>query len=242
MCLYSCIAEHEQVLWTLLQKGAFCAYDFKELGSKCVGHFVDGEWTLTNRHKRRNPQETAPAQPAETPPRRTRDPFAIAPARPRVERTGADATPLPNPRHELFAQAIAAGSERSDAYDAAGYGSSNSYRGATQLLARADVSNRIMTLQGRAAERVAVTIETLVDELEDARLLAKAHDQPASMVAATREKAVLLGLRIEKRDVSVREGDPKGLTDDELADIARGRSDGTAAAKGDPAKPSRLVH
>lgn len=197
---------------------------------------------MNERSRRRKPENSAPAQPTETPHLRTRDPFAIRPSAPRVERTLADAAALPNPRQELFAQAIAAGVERAEAYDRAGYGGASSYAGATQLLSRAEVLNRIATLQGKAAARAVTTIETLVDELEDARLLARAHDQPAAMVAATKEKAVLLGLRVEKRDTVYREGDPKGLTDDELATIARGRGDGAPAPTSDPQRPKPLVH
>lgn len=197
---------------------------------------------MNERPRRRKPEISAPAQTAETPPLRTRDPFAIRPSAPRIERTLADAAPLPNARHEMFAQAIAAGTERAEAYDLAGYGGASSYAGATALLARPDVANRIVTLQGRAAERTVVTIETLVDELEAARLLAAAHDQPAAMVAATKEKAVLLGLRVEKRDITTREGDPSGFTDDELAAIARGRGDGASAPASDPQRLKPVVH
>lgn len=197
---------------------------------------------MIERSRRPKPVSTASAQTDETPPLRTRDPFAIRPSAPRVERTLADAAPLPNPRQELFAQAIAAGTERAEAYDRAGYAGANSYAGATQLLSRAEVLNRIATLQGKAAVRTVTTIETLVDELEDARLLARAHDQPAAMVAATKEKAVLLGLRVEKRDTTYRDGDPKGLSDDELAAIARGRGDGASAPESDTERPKPVVH
>lgn len=197
---------------------------------------------MIERLKRRKPESSAPAEQAEIPPVRTRDPFAIRPTASRIEQTLAHAAALANPRHELFAHAIVAGIDRVTAYERAGYDGVNSYAGGTALLARVEIALRIATLQGKAAERAVVTVETLVDELEEARVLAKAHDQPTAMVAATKEKAVLLGLRVEKRDITTREGDPRGLTDDELARIARTGGDGAAAPEGDQEEPARVVH
>lgn len=173
---------------------------------------------------------------------RTRDPFAIRPSTPRIERSLADAAALPNPRHELFAQGVAIGLPRDEAYERAGYTGANAYAGASQLLTRPDVNNRIVTLQSIGAAQTVTTIETLVGELEEARLIAKAKENPAAMVSATSEKAVLLGLRVEKRDIVARNGDPKGLTDDELALIARGGGDGADKTASDPKRSKSMVH
>lgn len=197
---------------------------------------------MNERPRRRKPELSAPAQSGDQPPLRTRDPFAIRPSAPRIERTPADAAPLPNRRHELFAQGIATGLPRDEAYEQAGYAGVNAYAGATQLLMRPDVNNRISTLQTLGAARAVTTIETLVGELEEARLIAKAKENPAAMVSATSEKAVLLGLRVEKRDIVARNGDPKGLTDDELALIARGSGDGAPAQESDTERPKPVVH
>ena len=196
---------------------------------------------MNDRPRRRKPVISAPAQSAEQPPLRTRDPFAIHPSAPRIERTPADAATLPNPRHELFAQGIAIGLPRAEAYERAGY-LGDAYAGASQLLQRPDVNNRIVTLQSIGARQTVTTIETLVGELEEARLIAKARENPAAMVSATSEKAVLLGLRVEKRDIVARNGDPKGLTDDELALIARGGGDGADKTTVDPQRPKPVVH
>jgi hypothetical protein len=197
---------------------------------------------MSIRPRRRKPELPAPAQTEDQPPLRTRDPFAIRPSAPRTERTLADAAALPNPRHELFAQGIAIGLPRDEAYERAGYSGSNPYAGATQLLVRPDVNNRISTLQSIGAKQAVTTIETLVGELEEARLIAKAKENPAAMVSATSEKAVLLGLRVEKRDIVARNGDPKGLTDDELALIARGGGDGADKTASDPKRSKPMVH
>lgn len=197
---------------------------------------------MNERPRRRKPEISAPAQSAEQPPLRTRDPFAIRPSAPRTERSLADAAALPNPRHELFAQGIAIGLPRDEAYERAGYAGSNAYAGASQLLTRPDVNGRVVTLQSLGAKQTVTTIETLVGELEEARLIAKARENPAAMVSATSEKAVLLGLRVEKRDIVARNGDPKGLTDDELANIARSGGDGTVAPASDTKRSKPVVH
>jgi hypothetical protein len=49
-----------------------------------------------------------------------------------------------------------------------------------------------------SAQRAAVTLETIADELDEAWLLAKELGQPATMVAASTAKAKLFGLMAEK--------------------------------------------
>jgi hypothetical protein len=60
-----------------------------------------------------------------------------------------------------------------------------------------------------------VTAESLMDEFEEARRAAMASGQHSAAVSATKEKSVLSGQRIERREV----GPPASfdhLTDDEL--------------------------
>lgn len=175
----------------------------------------------------------------ENPPARLRDPYSIM-TKPAVDRSE---WPLSNPRRELFAQNIAKGMNRADAYLDAGYRLSGGTRGAMHAMIHdPEVEARIVALQKRAAAKAVVTMETLVAELEEARELAKEGGQAAAMVSATKEKGILLGLRVERKDLTVRPGDPKGLTDDELAAIARAGGDGDAAAPGDTERPKPLVH
>lgn len=111
---------------------------------------------------------------------------------------------LKNARHEKFAQALAKGKTADDAYAEAGY---KPHRGnASTLRTNQNISSRIAEILGRAAERAAVTIQSLTDELEQARAIAMAEKQSSAAVAATMGKAKLHGLLIEKRRVEGHDG------------------------------------
>ena len=59
----------------------------------------------------------------------------------------------------------------------------------------------IKELQNENRKRHAVTVESLTNELEEARALAKTEGQAAAMVAASNGKAKLHGLLIDKTEV-----------------------------------------
>ncbi|MGP9819200.1 terminase small subunit [Salinarimonas sp. NSM] len=123
---------------------------------------------------------------------------------------------MKNARHEAFAQAVAKGRTQVEAYALAGYKPNDGH--AARLAGNGRVRARIAELQGRAAERTAVTIESLTAELEEARALAKAQGQAGGAVAATMGKAKLHGLLVERRHHSGAVGsyDLSKLTDEEL--------------------------
>ena len=125
---------------------------------------------------------------------------------------------LENPRHEIFAQHIAKGSSQREAYRAAGYSAKTDAAvdtSASRLLSDVEVKARIAELQGKMARKLEVTIESLVAELEEARLLGLAVEQPAAMVAATMGKAKITGNVIDRKEVG-KPGAFEELTDDEL--------------------------
>ncbi len=106
---------------------------------------------------------------------------------------------LSNPRHERFAQELAAGNPADAAYEAAGY---RKHRGnAARLSANEHVKNRVKEIQAVGAELAAVTVQSLIDEAEEARI--KAMESPngaAAAVSAITAKAKLAGLWREKVD------------------------------------------
>ena len=117
---------------------------------------------------------------------------------------------LTNPRHEAFAQAIveaiAKGKYRTqaDAYRAAGYKPSTEASAkacASRLLTIANrVGDRVAELQSQVAKRKQVTVASIVDELEEARELAKDKEHTNTMVAATTAKAKILGLVVDRTE------------------------------------------
>lgn len=123
---------------------------------------------------------------------------------------------LAKPRHEAFAQAIVAGIAKGwtqhEAYRAAGYNPSNEATAracASRLLTIGNkIGARIAELQAQAAKRKQVTVATIVEELEEARGVAKDQAQGAAMVAASSAKAKVLGLSVER----IEQGKPGDFT------------------------------
>lgn len=113
-------------------------------------------------------------------------------------------TVLKNARHEKFAQELAKGKSQLDAYEAAGY---KPDRGAaTRLSANVSVIDRVSELQGKAADVAVITAADIAKQLDEDRKFAKDVGAAAAMVSATMGKAKVLGLIIEKRDLTSSDG------------------------------------
>jgi phage terminase small subunit len=106
---------------------------------------------------------------------------------------------LANPRYERFAQELAAGNTADGAYEAAGY---RRHRGnAARLSANERIKNRVREIQAVGAEYAAITLQSLIDEAEQARIKAMASPNgAAAAVSAITAKAKLAGLWHEKVD------------------------------------------
>lgn len=133
---------------------------------------------------------------------------------------------LPNQRHERFAQELAKGKSATEAQAEAGYSAN---RGNASTLANdQSILKRVAELQERGAIKAEVTAASLIEEAEQVREKALAAGQFSAAIAAIREKGVLAGVRVEKRE-STHKTDPKAMTDDELALIASAGSAGVVA-------------
>lgn len=106
---------------------------------------------------------------------------------------------LENPRHEIFAQALASGQSAQNAYAAAGY---KPNRGnAARLKAEESIRGRVKALQAQASAAENVTRERLIEMcMEVFEQAAEAGNAHSAQIAAIREIGVLTGLRVEKRD------------------------------------------
>jgi hypothetical protein len=112
---------------------------------------------------------------------------------------------LKNPKHELFAQALAKGRTQVEAYAAAGYVPSEA--NASTLTRNQKVSARVAELQERAAIRTEITVADITS-----RLLAiaakgeQADDAPLLSVAraSLMDAAKLNGLVVDKADTTLR--------------------------------------
>ena len=129
---------------------------------------------------------------------------------------------LKNDRHERFAQGLAKGLSADEAYREAGY---KPNRGnAIRLKANENVLKRLSELQEQNARKTAVTVQSLTEELEEARGLALSEKQSSAAVSATMGKAKLHGFAVEKRHhsgtvalVTITPDQLKELSQDELA-------------------------
>jgi phage terminase small subunit len=106
---------------------------------------------------------------------------------------------LTNPRYERFAQELAAGNTADGAYEAAGY---RNHRGnAARLSANESIKDRVREIQAMGAARAAVTVQSLIEEAEEARIKAmETSNGAAAAVSAITAKAKLAGLWLEKVD------------------------------------------
>ncbi|MBO9122798.1 MULTISPECIES: terminase small subunit [unclassified Rhizobium] len=99
---------------------------------------------------------------------------------------------LANPRHEAFAQAVASGKSATEAYAVAGF--KPHQQNASRLMLNDVVRARVAEIQALGVERALVSIESLTDELEVARVQAMASGRYAAAVSAILGKAKLHNL------------------------------------------------
>lgn len=114
---------------------------------------------------------------------------------------------MKNARHEKFAQERAMGKSIDAAYAEAGF---KPHRGnAARLSANESVRARVAELQGRAADKAVVTVESITERLLS--IAAKGElssDAPMLSVAraSLMDAAKLNGLIVEKRDLTSSDG------------------------------------
>lgn len=120
------------------------------------------------------------------------------------------------PQREAFARAIAKGGTQADAYREA-FPASKKWKDnavhvkASALMADGKVRVRVDELRAKAADKVAITVQTLIQELEEARaaaLQAGPSPQSSAAVAATMGKAKLLGLDKQVVELTGKNGGP----------------------------------
>ena len=78
------------------------------------------------------------------------------------------------------------------------------HRKANELLKHPLIKAEIIAMQEQARERNQVTIDNVVDELEEARQIAKQSGNAAAMVSATLGKAKVLGLVVDKQETNTK--------------------------------------
>jgi hypothetical protein len=134
---------------------------------------------------------------------------------------------LANHRRELFTQLLFQGYSAAKAYEKAGYRPHDG--NACTLAKHPEVQARLEEIRGGGAEirggapvgtraiaaRANVTVESLMDEFEQARAQAMANGRESAAVSATKEKSILTGHRIERAEIG-QPGEFDNLTDHEV--------------------------
>lgn len=82
----------------------------------------------------------------------------------------------------------------------AGYSKKTAKSQGQRLLTNVDIAAAIKVGQKDIAKRNGLTIDDILDELEEARKIAQAEGKGAPMVAASMGKAKLLGLIVDKAE------------------------------------------
>jgi hypothetical protein len=124
---------------------------------------------------------------------------------------------LRNPRHEKFAQELAAGKSAAEAYQRAGY--IKNFGNCIRLKGNERVAARVAELQHGGAVRAEVTVASVLGELEETRKLALKRGQASAAVQCTMGKAKICGLIIDRREVGD-VGAFDNLTDEQLVEEA----------------------
>ena len=119
-------------------------------------------------------------------------------------------TALDNPRHERFAQELAAGLPQVTAYERAGYRPDR--RHASRLASNGDVQVRVQGFQAEAARQTGVTIETVNAKLEAAFAVAEEMGNAAAMTAAAMAQAKLHGFIGRGRELGTASGETPDFT------------------------------
>jgi hypothetical protein len=124
---------------------------------------------------------------------------------------------LSNAKYELFCQHLALGKTASEAYELAGYKPSRS--NASVLKAKQNISDRLAEILQESEKKVVREIEhtrdALLSELEEARKLALKRGQASAAAQCSMGKAKILGLIVDRREVSDA-GAFDHMTDEEL--------------------------
>lgn len=118
------------------------------------------------------------------------------------------------PKQEAFSQVYVETNNASEAYRrVADVGEDTKpesiWQAASRMLANVKVSSRVMELQQAHAERHDVTIDSLTEELNEARAQAQLDPKGANAhVAAVMGKAKLHGLITDKKELGGKDGGP----------------------------------
>jgi hypothetical protein len=109
--------------------------------------------------------------------------------------------PILSPKHEKFAQLLAQQKTAREAYVLSGY--KDNRHNAARLKSSEHIKARVLEICTAGAKSAEITVASLIEELEAARVKATSLNQLSAAVRATAEKAKISGLLVEKQQIEV---------------------------------------
>ncbi|MCP2134587.1 hypothetical protein J2S28_001639 [Rhizobium sp. SLBN-94] len=106
------------------------------------------------------------------------------------------------PKQEAFVREYLIDLNATQAAIRAGYSEATAKEQGSRLLTNVHIADAVAKGQAKAAKRAEITVQSLAEELEEARTLAIKEAQSSAAVAATMGKAKLFGLGVENKRVS----------------------------------------
>jgi phage terminase small subunit len=142
------------------------------------------------------------------------------------------------PKQEAFCFAYIETGNASEAYrrsyDASNMKPETVNRKAAELLDNGKITARLALLQNIHRQRHEITVDSLVDELEQARTLAMKTETPSAAVAATLGKAMICGLIVDRNEHAGKDGAPLVPEPVPNRDLARAIMDILRTARMEP--------
>lgn len=127
-------------------------------------------------------------------------------------------------KQQSFVQEYVVDKNATQAAIRAGYSEKTAQEQSSRLLSNVMVKKAVDELLNKNAERCAVTVESLTDELNEAAAMARAQEDSNALRQAVMAKAKIHGLDVAKVDLSSSDGtmspkasiDPSKLTTEQL--------------------------
>lgn len=147
---------------------------------------------------------------------------------------------LDNPRHERFAREYVIDGNATQAYIRAGYSATGAAGNAARLIANDSVRTRIAELQGKAAQKLELTQEKILRDIEEIAEEARSEGQFAAALKGKELLGKHTGMWPQKSEVTVRRiGD---LNDAQLEQLDRLLEMAAAGDSGDPGRDKSRAH
>jgi len=113
---------------------------------------------------------------------------------------------LENSRHEIFAQELAKGAKKTEAYLTAGYKGDKT--AASRLSTNVNVQRRVAELKADAAVRARKSMDDILEQLDDDRQFAREMEAPSAAIQATMGQAKILGYDKQLIEHTGKDGGP----------------------------------